>query len=348
MTLARVLQSIGQPLGFLSFPDGSRLLLLPHGARVLGLYAADDEQNFFWTHPELAAAKTARTFFRSEGWHNSGGDRSWIAPEIELFFPELPKLDVYRVPPQLDPGRYQAASPGASAYSCFCTLGASRTGESIRLQIRKGWTAALNPLRRDSTWNRLKNVQYAGYTQKTTLRLMSHTAPLTVSVGIWNLLQLPPGGDFLVPTTSRTQPTVYFGTIPRGHLKVQRHSVRYSMKAPGIQKIGIRAIAATGRAGYLCEHDGRWALVVRNFFVDPSGEYVDVPWEQDGQLGERGFAVQACNVNSDLGQFSEMEYHAPAVGGNTGYSYREDASQVWAYRGSRDSLEFIAQHLLGL
>ena len=67
--------------------------------------------------------------------------------------------------------------------------------------------------------------------------------------------------------------------------------------------------------GYLFEQGGRSALIVRNFAVNPSGEYVDVPWKDPGYLG---FSTQACNVNSGLGQFSELEYHIPAIGRGTG------------------------------
>jgi len=345
MTMVRILRSIGYPVTSLAYPDGSRLLLLPHGARVLGLYTASDDQNFFWTNPALEAAKTARAFLKSDNWHNSGGDRTWISPEIDIFFPNFPKLEVYRVPPQLDPGHYEPVGRNAVSYSGSCTLSLGRSRQTIRLKILKSWGSAPNPLRYEAKWKSLKSVQYAGYTQRTTLRLVRGSDQQAATGGIWNLLQLPPGGDFLAPTHTRTQPTVYFGTIPRGDLVTQQHAVRYTMSAQGVQKIGIPASAATGRAGYLYQQGGRWALVVRNFFVDPSGEYVDVPWNRDGQVGDRGIAIQACNVHCDLGRFAEMEYHAPALGGYTGVTCREDVSQVWAFRGPRKLIQMIA-HLL--
>ncbi len=346
MTLARVLRSIGQPVASPVYPDGSRLLLLPHGGRVLGLYPPSDDQNFLWTNPELAGAKSARPFFKSDRWHNSGGDRTWVAPEIDMFFPNFPQTEVYQVPQQLDPGHYEPVGHNVVGYSNSCALTLSRSRQTIPLQILKSWSWAPNPLRHEAMWKSLPTVQYAGYAQRTTLRLVRGSARKAAEVGIWNLLQLPPGGIFLAPTHSRTRPTVYFGTIPRGDLVTQRHAVRYTMSATGIQKIGIRASAATGRAGYLYEHGGRWALVVRNFLVDPSGEYVDVPWNRDGQVGDRGIALQACNVNSDLGRFAELEYHAPALGGDRGETCRKDVSQVWAFRGPRESVQMIAQHLV--
>ena len=51
--------------------------------------------------------------------------------------------------------------------------------------------------------------------------------------------------------------------------------------------------------------------MIRNFLVNPSGAYVDVPWDGPAELGD---AVQACNIKSSLGSFSELEYHVPAIG----------------------------------
>jgi hypothetical protein len=85
-------------------------------------------------------------------------------------------------------------------------------------------------------------------------------------------------------------------------------------------------------------------LVVRNIFVNPSGEYIDVPWEKPTDIG---YAVQACNISNDLGSFSELEYHVPAIGGQAGRDRVEDVSQVWAYRGSHAQIDEVSRRLLG-
>ena len=60
------------------------------------------------------------------------------------------------------------------------------------------------------------------------------------------------------------------------------------------------------------QHDA-WSLVVRNFFVNPSGEYVDV---QRHDPDDCGYAFQMCRVDeAEFGSFCEMEYHAPGLGG---------------------------------
>jgi hypothetical protein len=99
------------------------------------------------------------------------------------------------------------------------------------------------------------------------------------------------------------------------------------------------------RVGYRYPLRGeRWALVVRNVLVNPSGMYVDVPWDNPDDLG---YAIQACNVNSRLGSFAELEYHVPAIGCGTGRLSCEDVSQVWAFRGSGRQIDFVVKSLLG-
>ena len=87
--LVATLASADKPTETWTSPDGSTALVLPYGGRVLGLFAPESEQNFFWTHPALDAAETARDFYKSAQWHNSGGDRTWLAPEVDFFFPRL-------------------------------------------------------------------------------------------------------------------------------------------------------------------------------------------------------------------------------------------------------------------
>jgi hypothetical protein len=155
---------------------------------------------------------------------------------------------------------------------------------------------------------------------------------------------MPHRGDMLVPTFFRSEPKIYMGQISAEDLTVAEHLLRYRMRAAGEHKLGIRAVAITGRAGYMHADKGEEAsLLVRNFNVNPSGEYVDVPWQEPDNFG---FAFQACNVNSRLGAFSELEYHVPAIGSKSGRSFCEDQSQLWAFRGPEPAVKWIAQHLL--
>ncbi len=334
-TLIDSLKGAGMAVELCKYQDGSEILILPHGGRILGLFTAQSSQNFLWTHPALATAATARSFFGSDQWHNSGGDRTWLAPEVDFFFPDFPDTRHYWQPRQLDPGNYQISQNSAElALTNRLTARLSRSQEDIEVRITKTVSPAADPLRHEHGISKT-GIEYAGYTLRTTLEWTSGKVGSAV-VGLWNLLQLPHGGDLLIPTHVRTQPRIYFGTIAPDELVGGEHLVRYRMRAPGEQKIGIRAVAATGRLAYRRQTaDGKWELVIRNVFVNPSGAYVDVPWDSPAELGD---ALQACNINSGLGSFSELEYHVPAIGPAAGRFFAEDASQVWAYRATREQI----------
>ena len=84
---------------------------------------------------------------------------------------------------------------------------------------------------------------------------------------------------------------------------------------------------------------------MRNFFVNPSGEYIDV---QRHDPDDFGYAFQMCRVDEvEFGSFCEMEYHAPALGALPDPTRSDDVSQVWAFRGPRGAIDAIARKLLG-
>jgi len=344
--LIHTLSSVGKPAELFTSPDGSTVLVLPYGARVLGLFASHSEQNFFWTHPALGAVESAKAFYASEVWHNSGGDRTWLAPEVDFFLPNYPDVSFggYWQPRQLDPGNYQIVREGKkSVLVNRLNVKSSRFNESVDLEITKSVGPAFNPLRYEPSWKVVSDVAYAGFTLHTTLQLMGSSVEGPLQVGLWDLMQMPHGGELLVSTYRRAEAKLYFGAVGPEDLIISDHLLRYRMRASGEHKLGFRAVDMTGRVGYMYPAGDQTALVVRNFAVNPSGEYVDVPWTETANLG---FAGQTCNVNSGLGSFSELEYHVPAIGGGTGSVRSHDVSQVWAFRGAPAKIHAIAKSLL--
>jgi hypothetical protein len=344
--LIHTLDAAGKPTELFTSPDGSAVLILPYGARVLGVFPPGSEQNFFWTHPALETVETAKAFYASEVWHNSGGDRTWLAPELDFFLPKYPDISFgsYWQPRQLDPGNYQVRREGGqTALVNRLSMTSSRTKASADLEITKSVGPAPNPLRHEPVWKDMEDVEYAGFTLHTTLQLLGNSGDSSLQVGLWDLMQMPHGGELLVSTYRRANAKLYFGSVGPEDLIVSDHLIRYRMRAVGEHKLGFRAIDMTGRVGYLYPAGGQTALVVRNFGVNPSGEYVDVPWTEEANLG---FAGQTCNVNSALGAFSELEYHVPAIGKGTGGIRSDDLSQVWAFRGAPARIQAIAKTLL--
>jgi hypothetical protein len=345
--LIDVLTAVGKPVETYRAPDGSGLLVLPYGGRLLGLYAPHSEENFYWTHPVLESEPTARAFYGGQEWHNSGGDRTWLAPEADIFFPEFPRLSKYFQPRQLDPGNYVVTHvDGRICLTNRLSLTLSRSGQNVDLEMTKSYGPAANPLRCERGLEDVADVEYAGYSQVSTLAMLGGAGTPSAAVGLWNLVQMPHEGELLIPTYHRSEPRLIMGKIGPQDLTVENHLIRYRMRAAGEHKLSIRATATSGRVGYLYSTGSRWALIVRNFFVNPSGEYVDSPWDD---VSYTGFCVQACNVKSGLGSFSELEYHIPAIGVDADAASRKctDTATVWAYRGAEKNILAIARILLG-
>jgi len=343
-TLVNVLKQVGKPTRVYQSPDGTRVLVLPYGGRALGLFSPRSRENFYWTHPALESVETARAFYASNQWHNSGGDRTWLAPEVDLFFPDYPKLDRYFQQRALDPGNYRIVEmENGFQLVNRLTVRLARVQRNVTLRISKSFGPAPNPLRHEREVD-LSDVEYAGYTQTTALELVGQSRTIPAKIGLWNLVQMPHGGELLIPTYCRSKPRLVMGTIPPEDLLVDEHMVRYRMRQRGEHKISLRAVAACGRVGYLYRSANQWRLIIRQFAVNPSGEYVDVPWNDPDDCG---YSTQACNVNSGLGQFSELEYHIPAIGGDTDRFQCQDEAQVWAFRGPRRQIAGICRRLVG-
>lgn len=322
-------------------PDGTRVLILPHGGRILGLFTPAGPINFLWTNPDLETVRSAIRLFQSDEWQNPGGDRTWLAPEVDFFLPDYPDCSRYSVPADLDPGQYKVVrSDGTVTLTNCATLKLSRQERPIQLTISKSIGPALNPLRNEGEV--LSGIEYAGYSLRSRLEL-GDTNGTRASVGLWNLLQMPHGGDMIVPTYARAEPKIYLGDVAREDLIVTDKLVRYKMRASGEQKLGIGANATTGRVGYMYGSGNQAVLVIRNFNVNSSGEYVDVHWQEPEKPG---VVFQACNVNNAQGSFSELEYHAPAIGTQLGKTISEDESQVWAFRGPEPEVTAVVRRLL--
>lgn len=339
--LIDTLTRVGKTPATWTSSDGSRILVLPHGGRILGLFSPASEKNFFWTHPALSSVESAEAFYQSADWHNSGGDRTWLSPEVDFFIPNFPSFDIYFQPREFDPGTYELTTEnGELVLQNTFTSKLSRPKHTARLQITKRLAPALNPLRELSS-NSFSQLEYAGFALHTRLEILESTGP--VELNLWSLLQLPHGGDLIIPTFSRASVMHFMGEIGADDLSTTDQFIRYKMCAKGEQKIGVSSLYLSGRIGYLHENGADATLLIRNITVNPSAKYLDMPWESPGPTGA---VVQACNVDSKLGAFSELEYHSPAIGGTTGVSICDDTSQLWAFSGSREVILCAARLLL--
>ena len=338
--LAEVLTRAGKRVERWDSADGTSALVLEHGGRVIGLYAPNVNHNLLWTHPAFESASSTERFFRSTDWHNSGGQRTWLSPEKSFFLPNYPTTFEYYQPRQLDPGRYYLEMQREGIrLNVECVLDDLYSRSQIHVAIEKSIRGAADPLRHMSP----HRANYAGITLCSQLKLLNPTNCVS-RVSLWSLLQVPHGGELILPTISKASAVVYFGDIAQEDVQIEDHSVSYRMTAKGKQKLGFEAYSQTGRIGYIYQTGEGSHLVVVNCQVHPSLEYVDAPWRNPDAPA---CAVQVCNVNCDLGVFSELEYHSPALDPEKGRASCFDESQIWTYSGEPKAIEEAAHLLLG-
>jgi hypothetical protein len=317
--------------------EGGSLLVTSAAARVLRM-VGDSGHDFLWLNKPFFEDPS-----RFSGWQNLGGDRTWIGPERSLFIKNASDpWNTYEVPISLDPGSYDLQESGDSVtLSSRFSLTEHELKVESELSIEKTITPVPNPLRHALGLS-LVGVEYIGYQQATALSLQGQARAGT-RFGLWHLAQVEGPGEMLLPVTDSVPPHVYFGEPDPDCLKQEPGLLRFVVNGTWL-KIGVKADLTLGRAAYLRrEDDGLWSLLVRNFAANPSGEYVDTPWDDPA---DRGYAVQCYADDGKLGNFGELEYHAPAIG--AGMDTYTDLSQLWAFRAERSAIEGIAKRLLAV
>ena len=129
--LQAVLNDVGQaPIAL----DG-KLLVLPFGGRVIGLFPCP-EVNTLWVNPALGDAGRAREFLADPGWINLGGDRTWISPEVDTHVKDPDAMmDGYEVPKGVDPAAYEVVVQHRASVTLASRMAVPfrRSGEVVEL-----------------------------------------------------------------------------------------------------------------------------------------------------------------------------------------------------------------------
>lgn len=333
--LAAACRNLGLPTTHRNLAT-STILTIPNGGRLLGLWPEAADDNFLWTHPGLLRPTPTITD-PNNSWLNPGGDRTWLAPEVELFFD--PAGQSYAVPSAVDPGTWQVSSGAdgqiGSSLQSRVPLRRSGCGQAL-VRISKTWQAIGHPM------PDLPGLAFAGYQQTTRLEILEAPDP-SVQLGLWSLAQLPAPGWMLIATTAAIQPEFFFGTTHDSNLISRPRLLVWHMPTQGGDaKIGVQASDFTGLAGHLHRRAADcWDLIIRQVAVDPAGAYVDGTWTPPHR---RGWAFQACQVRSLAGGFNELEHHVPAAAlGRPSM----DTCQLWALRGSAAAIRRAAECRFG-
>lgn len=312
-------------------------VVVPQGARILGAWPNPDVDNVFWTADCCATGESLKAAIESDEW-NLGGDRLWYSPELDVFVSGPESTGPEFVPPAIDPGAYDFRVDGdVVTMSQSGTLRDGRHGVDIHFECERSVRPIEPPIAE------LDGVDYVGYEIDATIRGRTDGEP-GPAVNLWQLAQVPPPGEILIPTYRRAEPCDFFETGVADWCRIHSDHVVFPITGDQRHKLGMRSTDVTGRIGYLRKlSDDCWSLFVRNMQPVPGGYYPDFPIA-DPSL--RCFAIECYNDGGGYGGFGEAEHHAPTV--TTGTTCRSsNVSQLWAFAGSPKAMGKVAGALLG-
>lgn len=317
---SRILRDAGLDVTVL----GDRVLCCSQGGRVLGLYP-EETDNLLWTNPELLSEPSE--FLGADGWLNSGGDRTWISPEVS-FNGSGDSWSTYSVPESLDPGIFAITdiSENSVAMQNHMTL-QPLTGEN-EMHLILNRTIELSA---DPPIPVPDGVRWSGYRTTT---MLSNDGPQSGDIrpAIWNILQVPGGGDLVVPTRGYPGIQPFFGPV-----SADSNTERTIVRGAAVEsfKGGIHVDFLKGVMLYLRRlSEGRDSVVFRSFTVTPGGRYGDVPADDASATGYIG---QFYVDDGGLGGYLEMEYHSQEILRNE--TTRTDESDVYGFIGSPQQIE---------
>lgn len=346
--LIEALERAGQRTGLLEDGNGGTIVLLERGGRIIGLFPAGDARNVLWAHPDIADPDRFQQRFLSQGDWNTGGERTWISPELEYFVRDGKRFwETYEIPSALDPGGYALQAEPGSRQAWLAhrfELQAYRAGAKVGLSLEKRIRPIPDPLRLLAKQTIL-SYGYAGF--EAAVKLEGFGGSPAAPVSCWTITQVPAGGCLWVPTYGEAAVTDFFGTREGAELSIRPGLLTVRLYAVNQYKGSITAPSLTGRAAYYREEaDGVATLLVRSFYANPSGHYSDAPPHAPE---ESGHCLQFYSDNGQLGRFGELEYHTPVIAENEAFGNcgLTDVSRVWSYSGPIPTITRIRKLLVG-
>lgn len=342
--LTATLEQNEQGFTVLPLQNGSRLVIAQRGGRLFGPFVAgDDALPLCWINPALATPSDFGALLATGAW-NVGGERIWIAPEIQFHIQDRDsESGGFVLPPATDPGGYDMEQDAQQVWlHQEIALRAYNLASGLkRLRISRIVEAAADPLRNLGATP--TGLRYAGYAHSVTLTDLNDSPIVSES---WNLVQLEAGGAFILPLVSdQVEATTYFGMPPAEATTARDRRVQLTITGKQQFKVGYQSACLTGRVGYYHETASDHAyLLVRSFFNNPSALYSEEP---PAPRGRNGHSVHVYNDDGGLGGFGEMECNGQAIGGATGRHSSTDLFVMWTYQGPPAAVKDAAHRLLG-
>jgi hypothetical protein len=326
------------------------IIISQRAGRIFGPFLPEagggGSESIFWTSGVFADADDFEAFLASGDW-NMGGERIWIAPEIQYNVRD--RTDFWGTidwPKQVDPGSYELEQLAED--NCRLSQEMELEAHNIatgrkRLRLERLIRPAKDPLRSLRNYGDLiDGVLFAGYEHAVSL---SEDEPNDVMSEAWSLIQLNPGGTLMIPCSLRVAFVDYYE--PAGALQTMHGDhVRLRITGRHQYKVGYKAAHVFGRMGYVnLLDDGQAYLIVRSFHNNPSRPYAEEPAHLPGW---NGCSIHVYNDDGNAGGFGEMECNGQTIGGETERLSSTDELMVWLYVGAAEKVRDIALHLLGV
>ncbi len=318
---------------FSNSQDNKFLVVPKFGARILGVSVGGE--NFFWTHPDILKGQ--------------GGQRSWVSPEGGA------KGFIFRSDwkgnrdfSMMDPGDYKVSfymeNENLVLQNTFKT--ASNDGkESYDLTLTREVKHEEDTLKDDPEFEGL-NYNYLGIDFVHKLKNNGDAVHNRI-LGLWCLIQIPPGGTMIVPVQEVKREAwrdTYFEPIPSEYVKANADSFSFYIQGSQRYKVGIRPESSQGIICYIFKaKSGDFFMVLMVFPVKPGGRYVDRPRTEQETNGD---AIQLySHLEKGPLAFGELECQS------WGLDLKPRAEQafpikIYIYKDSLEVLKKIGKKLI--
>lgn len=342
--ILKTFDACGMKYEVLDIGDGWNIVISQHGGHVFGPFSDNCPEGIFWIPETVREAKEYQKLIDGRIW-NIGGDRVWIAPEIQFNIKDRNRFrETLDTPKTIDPGSFAMArkQDTVTLKQAVDLESYNTVNGTIHVELERTILKALNPLRKLPDYDILmKSVSYCGFEQVLNLTAKSE-APIYAES--WDLLQIRPKGRLYLPMYRVTRGTDHYEPAA-DHEYLAGHGVCLHITGDARYKIAYKSAVLTGRFGYLSdEKDGESRLIIMNYPNNPSAMYSEEP---PLAVGDTGYSVHIYNDDGNSGGFAEMECNLQTIGRPTGINRSIDRVTKWIYTGNTKRLKGVAQVLLG-
>ena len=342
-TIKKRLDENGLVYTSLNIGEGINVIITRYGGRIFGPFV-DKESSVLWVNRDFISKDAFKSLYQSGHW-NIGGDRMWLAPEIQFSVQDRTRFwETLNTPAAMDPGMYQLhAKNDRCVLQQDMVLSTYNINSKLaHVSITREIMPVLNPLRnlkQNST--DLCQLRFAGFEQKVTLSTKDD-----IYAEAWNLTQVNPGGKMFIASSSNVEYVDYYEQINEDYQRICLNHIELSITGDRRYKVGYNSANIFGRIAYLNEYDSSmYYLIVKNFFNNPSSIYAEEPPEKPGH---NGYSVHVYNDNGDSGGFGEMECNLQTIGKDTGLNASTDQIITWYYFGEKKQIEMALCALMGI